>query len=132
MRFYQRSWSIALCLVACSCLPVVGYRSPNLHGRVVDAESNKPIIAATIYLQKYPEVNTSTNERGLFVLPSFQKWEWCVALPDYCLIRQRPELAGIVAEGYTAGKLEFLSPAALEVSGEANIRLEPARREAND
>ena len=93
MRFYQRSWSIALCLVACSCLPVVGYRSPNLHGRVVDAESNKLIIAATIYLQKYPEVNTSTNERGLFVLPSFQKWEWCVALPDYCLIRQRPELA---------------------------------------
>lgn len=89
-----------------ACLPTVDFRSPLVRGRVFDASSGQPLTGATIMLQRFPDIAARTDSNGDFVLPPKTNDTWCVALPDYCLIRLRDVDLVVSAPGYRAEQVK--------------------------
>ena len=111
-----------------SCVPLVAgcvperiFYSPALSGRVISAESRKPVSSATVSLVRYPDVSVKTEPDGSFILPSKSDYRWCVLLPDACMFpySSEPTLSITVrATGYRDAVYK-LDAAKLE-SGEGN------------
>jgi hypothetical protein len=89
-----------------ACLPTIDFRSPIVRGRVFDASSGQPLTGAMIMLQRFPDIAARTDSNGDFVLPSKTNHTWCVALPDYCLIRLRDVDLFVSAPGYRAEQVK--------------------------
>ena len=97
---------LAAMITLSACLPAVDFRSPIVRGRVLDASSGQPLPVATVSLQRFPDVNTSTDSYGDFVLPPKTNRTWCVPLPDYCLIILRDVDVVVTAPGYRPAQVK--------------------------
>jgi hypothetical protein len=84
----------------------VDFRSPVVRGRVFDASSGQPLSGATIMLERFPEIAARSDSNGDFLLPSQTNHTWCVALPDYCLIRLRDVDLVVSSPGYRAARVK--------------------------
>ena len=68
-----------LCISVTGCfIPHIGRSSPSLSGRVVDANSLRPVGGAKITFPDHPETSTRTDDSGSFHLPATHRFYWLV------------------------------------------------------
>jgi hypothetical protein len=52
----------------CIPIPTTSLRSPRIEGRLIEAHTGQPVVAARVALVELPEVHTSTDAAGQFTL----------------------------------------------------------------
>jgi len=68
--YLQTSLSLVVCIGFTGCIsgPSKDERSPEVRGRVVDAQSHQPIAGATIALEEHPSISALSDNSGAYRL----------------------------------------------------------------
>lgn len=79
---------IVLCVMGLitfnGCLPIphTSLRSPEIQGRVLDAQTQKPVAGAKVFLTEHPQVSTQTDSAGYFRIKERRKFHPAVTVPE--------------------------------------------------
>jgi hypothetical protein len=69
-RYLQTALSLAICICYAGCMagPSRDERSPEVRGRVVDAQTQRPLAGATIALREHPSISALSDTSGSYRL----------------------------------------------------------------
>jgi hypothetical protein len=122
--------AVATALALGACLPTPVLHAPEVGGRVVDAETGKPLAGAIVvvrYDARYEDLLPDRDLVGLAEVASdadgtFRAGPvWRFGLSLWPLVRTEARVIGVMHDGYRCP-----SPVAIPAAGQAQVVLEPA------